>query len=273
MAVYAGLMERPELIRRLYNLGFSPYEEEDEAVRKTKDDTLDNMIALYQEHHKLEPGETVLLRSLQAIRFCSLPDRAPQRASVCRWPTKDVKFTITQSLPSLSQAQFKAAAIQACEEWNKVCGIKLQWVDNSAQAQIVMMVRKIDRAGGILAESELPCSSNPRLCRQWYDTYENWVLTTTGSGFAIYLPAVICHEVGHAIGLDHTSDGGLMDPTYKPGLSKPTGRSEIAGVVARYGAPTATPPPVEPPVEGEQFLIRVTGNISIDGYRLTKLGG
>ncbi|MEX0784055.1 MAG: matrixin family metalloprotease [Dehalococcoidia bacterium] len=61
------------------------------------------------------------------------------------------------------------------------------------------------------------------------------------------LPTVILHELGHALGLDHSAHGSVMQPVLQPGtqLRKLTG-DDIAGVLTLYGTgstPSPTPTP------------------------------
>ncbi len=220
----------------------------------------------YKEYHGV--SEEDVYSHIGKLRYCSLPDKFQLNATICKWPTIDVKYTIVQDLPNMTHEQFKESAIKACTEWNKVCGINLQYTENPQEANIIMQTRRIDGRGGVLAESELPCGNVVRT-NQWYDSLDSWILTPASTG--IFLNAVICHEVGHAIGLEHSNDGGLMDPFYKPSVFKPVGRTEIQGAIQRYGKPDNNNTPIDPGSPQSDYIIRVKGTVSIDGYRLTKL--
>ncbi|NML14828.1 matrixin family metalloprotease [Azohydromonas caseinilytica] len=75
------------------------------------------------------------------------------------------------------------------------------------------------------------------------DTSENWTIGYAGSGIDIF--QVLTHEIGHALGLKHSGDGGaLMAPTYNEAFVGPQA-DDIAGIQYLYGAPltAAVPEP------------------------------
>lgn len=79
-----------------------------------------------------------------------------------------------------------------------------------------------------------------------FDPDWNW---TTGSPTQVDLQSVALHEFGHALGLNHSSDGSaVMFASYPSGAQKrqPTA-DDIQGLNAIYGAGEATPTPSPSP--------------------------
>jgi hypothetical protein len=61
---------------------------------------------------------------------------------------------------------------------------------------------------------------------QMFDEAEEWSFDMA--------VAVICHELGHALGLAHLGKGNLMAPYYDPNVSTPQ-KGDIAEMIALYG--------------------------------------
>jgi len=79
-------------------------------------------------------------------------------------------------------------------------------------------------------------------------------------GFATNLYQVALHEIGHALGLDHTADpNAVMAPTLGPS-NLDLDATDIAGIQALYGAPSAPLPTAAAPDT-------LTVDLSEDAYR------
>ncbi|NDC10566.1 MAG: hypothetical protein EBZ75_14750, partial [Oxalobacteraceae bacterium] len=92
----------------------------------------------------------------------------------------------------------------------------------------------LDNKGGTLAWSELPCgvAENVQL-DQMFDEAEDWSFNMA--------VAVICHELGHALGLPHLANGNLMAPYYDPNVTKPQD-GDVAEIIKLYGKRTTAYP-------------------------------
>lgn len=163
----------------------------------------------------------------------------------CKWPTRDVKVFAKGSLGGVD---LENATEQALEGWNKVCGINLSLTANQRASNINVTQGGIDGPQGTLAWSELPCFGGGavRQLQQKYDTGEMWTVSENPPSNKIDAVRVICHEVGHAIGLSHISDGNLLAPTYNAQIRWPQ-RGDIAEARSRYGLPREEPKPSPQP--------------------------
>ncbi|MCF6402919.1 matrixin family metalloprotease [Chitinophaga filiformis] len=112
-----------------------------------------------------------------------------------------------------------------------------------------------DGAGGVLAHTFYPPPSGPNGLPgdMHFDDAETWTLSTrSGSSQPIDLVSVAAHEIGHALGLAHsTVEGALMYPYYN-GSHRYLAQDDINGIRAIYGAPTGT-------------LLRIDGNNNVCG--------
>lgn len=227
--------------------------------------TLEEMTAHYQWFNGLK-SDGVLGPKTEAMldnpRRCGMPDMMQNRD--CKWNRLAVTWQASLLLRQMSSQQAAAIFDTACRQWNAVCGIQLQ--PASPRAPDIYAKHGSGRAddfdgpGGVLAWSEMPCGNRERQLQQRYDDAENWTDQ--------FLLAVVCHEVGHAIGIPHINNGNLMAPYYNPSVTRPQA-GDIAEAVRRYGPPVANPvPPTTPgdpwppPADGRGSL-----DVVIDGRR------
>ena len=197
----------------------------------------------YQQFHGLKvDGELgpVTERSLRAPRICGHPDRMSM-SNVKPWKKRHLKWKIDGSLPRITQSQFSAAAKKAFTFWSNVCGLTFEETRGN-DADIVITTGRIDGPFGTLAWSELSDGTDRRKTQK-YDSKEPWVISLNPPRNYIGLIHVLCHEVGHVIGMVHEAFSGikaLMNPTYDPAIYKPqtTDENRATGM---YGPPIQTP--------------------------------
>jgi hypothetical protein len=235
-------LDAAEIFHRLADLGFD-----------APGHDLASATEHYQAWHGLKadgiPGP-ITQRHLELPRFCGLPDRAPMRAEINKFPTLEVTYANAAAVPGFTLAQTQEITDMACAAWGKVSGLKLK--RGGSNATIWLQVGRIDGKNGTLAWSEL--ARRPRT-HQMYDAAEPW---KRGQGWdavnypAIDLLVVMAHELGHALGLDHApGTGNLLSPIYSPSNAT-IGAWEINEMQKRYGKPEVAPnePPATPSPTG-----------------------
>lgn len=249
---------RDAIVRALWGWGYlQTYPTVQDAVLHVEPDELAKAVEAYQAFNGLTPdgvvGPWTTSKMLSPAR-CGLPDMMLDQS--CAWPHRDVTFYAQLDLPGLSGAEIEGAFVDACEQWNAVCGISLTRANGPA-ANIVARSgtgrsNNLDGRGGTLAWSELPCGrSKTATLQQMYDEAEQW-----SRSMAV---AVICHEIGHAIGISHIAAGNLLAPYYDPRITKPQA-GDIAEAVKRYGPPKPRPTPTPSPGSNPTASIEVTIN-------------
>lgn len=189
--------------------------------------------------------------SFLPLHFCGVPESvlAVASANLAKWPFSRLTWTVTDPLPGLSNEDWQEAYRLAVSYWADVCGLTFEYTSNARTANILATAGRIDGPSGTLAWSELPNGSGRQLTQK-YDTGEKkWTINETPRGGELDIVRVVCHEVGHAIGLPHISAGNLLAPTYSASVRRPQ-TGDIAEAVRRYGrrvTPTPLPTPAPPP--------------------------
>lgn len=227
-----------EILKKLFDLGYfgeTPWSK----VRTITGTDLARAVKAYQDFNGLEPTGVVEPRTANRInkRRCGLPDFniTASGGAPCKWLHKKITYYHDLKLPGITDDQIKEAYDIAFSQWAEVCDLEPTRVEAADQANIyarsgVGRSNGLDNRGGTLAWSELPCgvAENVQL-DQMFDEAEAWSFNMA--------VAVMCHELGHALGLPHLNAGNLMAPYYDPNVTAPQ-KGDIKEIVKLYGKRT-----------------------------------
>lgn len=212
-----------------------------------------------------------------------------------KWRKGSLSYFIDAYVTGLSQSDQDDLLKVAWQQWQDVCGIRLQRVASKTTADIVISTGKgraqgMDGPSGTLAWAQLPPGNDQQLLMR-FDIDETWTnnqiqlmkmhndAAMTGAIAWAELPAtrgiqylnVACHEFGHLLGLDHSRiASALMAPYYAVGISKPQSNDDIPRIQALYG-PAVTPMPPLPPINPSRVKARI--DIDIEAGTGKILGG
>lgn len=146
------------------------------------------------------------------------------------------------SFASFMPAGFEAQVNAAFAAWASVANLTFTQVADGGEAfdapgtsgDIRLGGHAFDGPGGTLAHGYYPpVNGNTAAGDIHFDSAETWKLGWGGSGFNIY--QVLTHELGHALGLDHSPvPNSLMNPFYTEAFQGPQA-DDIAGMQYIYG--------------------------------------
>ena len=165
--------------------------------------------------------------------------------------TTDEGAVSSVALSSFMPAGFKPALVAAFAAWSAVADLtfievsdpSVGWQSAGAGVSDIRITgTALDGPGSTLAHGFYPPLNGGTAAGDiHFDTAEVWKLGFGGPGFDIF--QVMAHELGHALGLEHTLVGSsLMNASYTEAFSGPQA-DDIAGMQFIYGRTTQVPEP------------------------------
>ena len=149
---------------------------------------------------------------------------------------------VCSSFASFMPVGFEAAVNAAFAAWASVADLTFMQIADGGEAfnapgtsgDIRLGGHAFDGPSGTLAHGYYPPVNGDTAAGDiHFDTAESWKLGWGGPGFNIY--QVLSHELGHALGLDHTAvPNSLMNPFYTEAFMGPQA-DDIAGMQYIYG--------------------------------------
>ena len=191
-------------------------------------------------------------------RFDDLPNKVNESSTIAEyraistWDKLDITYAFANGTDRLEGDTERDLIRRAFALWQNQTSLTFTETADSSTADIVIGWATgehgdgdpFDGPGNILAHASFPNPYDNSQVFLHFDDDERWVDSETRN---VDLLTVAAHEIGHTLGLAHSSDpNALMYPSYS-GPYRSLGEDDIAGVQSLYGVSSAPQPAPEAP--------------------------
>ncbi|EXB47730.1 Metalloendoproteinase 1 [Morus notabilis] len=179
-------------------------------------------------HRKLLGQKYVSTDDLQTVSHYSFFSGKP------KWPSS--KYSLTYSFAEGMLSEDVEAVGRAFQTWASNTHFSFSRAQGNTKADIRVSFERgdhgdgdaFDGAGGVLAHAFSPTDG-----RLHFDADETWAIGEVADAFDV--ETVALHEIGHILGLLHSSvEGAIMYPQIGSGLTKGLNADDIQGINALY---------------------------------------
>uniref|UniRef100_A0A3Q1KF48 Collagenase 3 n=1 Tax=Anabas testudineus TaxID=64144 RepID=A0A3Q1KF48_ANATE len=209
--------------------------------RLQKSDTFQTKLKEMQKFFKLKVTGTLDDSTVELMKQarCGVPDIGEYNhfPRHLKWQNNNITFRILNYTPDLKKADVDRAIRNALNVWADVTPLTFKKLhEGIADIMISFGSREhgdynpFDGPNGLLAHAYPPGAGIGGDTH--FDEDEQW--TKDSSAYNLFI--VAAHELGHALGMSHSSDAGaLMYPVYSYTTGFPLSEDDIEGIQALYG--------------------------------------
>ena len=172
--------------------------------------------------------------------------------AISKWEKADITYYFINGTSKLQGDSEREVVRQAFALWSQEAPLTFTEVTGQANADMVVGWASgdhgdgdpFDGPGDVLAHASFPNPYDNSQVFLHFDDDERWVNSDSDN---VDLLTVAAHEIGHTLGLAHSSDpSALMYPSYS-GPHRSLGADDIEGVQSLYGVASAPPQAPESP--------------------------
>ena len=135
----------------------------------------------------------------------------------------------------ITRTSFKEEITESLANWENIANIRFVLTEDSPSVDIRFGWMEIDGPGGVLGQTTVPVSGRLSKVIVGLDVEEDWFLNGDAPPNKIDFSSTVTHEVGHAIGIDHSqSSNALMNASYSTNIFE-LREDDINAAVHIYG--------------------------------------
>ncbi|MDE0470590.1 MAG: matrixin family metalloprotease [Ekhidna sp.] len=162
-----------------------------------------------------------------------------------KWSKNSLTYFFQNGTNDISGSNEQQAVRDAFELWSCVTPLNFTKVSSASSADIVILWGSdnhgdnfpFDGSGNVLAHAFFPPPNGGAIAGDiHFDEDEKWTLKTRNtSSQPIDLVTVAAHEIGHSLGLNHSSDPNALMFAYYSGSHRFLSKDDIQGIQKIYG--------------------------------------
>jgi hypothetical protein len=201
--------------------------------------------------------------ALAAVALLAVATAGRSYSTYAKWKTSPVTFYVNPANADVTASAATSAVQFAMNVWNTQSGTPFRYQYGGAASDTAtaydnrnVLIFRNASSGSAIATTYSWWDSNKNLLDtdviMWSGSF-NFFTGSIGCGIvsnAAYIEDIATHELGHALGLNHsTSSSATMYPSYSycSQAFRTLASDDIAGAKALYGTATAPPPANTPP--------------------------
>ncbi|KAF3693003.1 Collagenase 3 [Channa argus] len=209
--------------------------------KKGSSDAIQTKIKEMQKFFNLEVTGNLDNNTLDVMKKarCGVPDIGEYNhfPRHLKWDKNNITFRILNYTPDLKKSDVDRAIRNALNVWSDVTPLTFKKLHEGIADIMISFGSKehgdynpFDGPNGLLAHAYPPGKGIGGDTH--FDEDEQW--TKDSSAYNLFI--VAAHELGHALGMSHSSDpGALMYPVYSYATGFPLSGDDIEGIQALYG--------------------------------------
>lgn len=192
-----------------------------------------------------------MIVSDEGIRYDYLLGPAVYKVDGRKWNHYNLTYKFQSGTSDIINEKERQAIKEAMALWAEATDLTFSAMGKHANADIRILFGAyghgdkipFDGQNGVLAHTFYPPPNHGAYAGDvHFDDSESWTISKrTTSGQPIDLVTVAAHELGHALGLGHSSDEDALMYAYYYGSHRYLSQDDINGIQSLYGEPTDYP--------------------------------